>query len=249
MLKLGQVLSDTAKNGIRNAATCVHARFFHGPFAQGHIGCEMYRTHNRRVYMTYYALLSVARLYKIANTQWSIHRIYASSRGKNRHRSKRVARSGHVLRLPTQHNVAHQVQLCVVIDCTASMAPYIKESKAVTEKLMCQSSTEFTLEMAVIGYRDFVTNEQRTCADGDLINTLPFTNDLKPGPLMYVADTMLALPDGVELESFMRQANPYGMLGVQWRVATLDEVTRWKAETRARRPTFDGSSWYIVVAE
>ena len=47
------------------------------------------------------------------------------------------------------------MQLCVVIDCTASMAKYIKEAKAVMLKLMGESSEAFmNLEIAVIGYRD-----------------------------------------------------------------------------------------------
>jgi hypothetical protein len=65
-----------------------------------------------------------------------------------------------------------------------------------------------------------------------------------------IADTMLQLPDGYPtLEGWMADANPFGMLGVQWHVATPNEVAQWTADRQTRRPTFTGSTWYHVEEE
>jgi hypothetical protein len=62
-----------------------------------------------------------------------------------------------------------------------------------------------------------------------------------------IADTMLKLTEHPTLEALMEDGHPDGMVGVDWHVATQEEVAKWKADTHTRRATFEGSSWYWIV--
>ncbi|KAN0033496.1 hypothetical protein ACTA71_007183 [Dictyostelium dimigraforme] len=128
--------------------------------------------------------------FKFASTEIEVKALHVTSKKEINHSFNFTldeAESNRRNRLHQEKNKPPKVQLCILMDCTASMGPWIKEVKEkIIEltKLLANSHYGLELNVSFLGYRDI--------GDSDRFENIPFTTDM----VHFSSKVNLVVPKG-----------------------------------------------------